>query len=284
MLCGILHTRPGSDGTMAAAGGGSRALGRALCVITGASRGFGLTVCRDLCARLAPGSALLLVSRSEEKLRQEAGKMRERWPELGLHWVAADLGTGDGVRRTVTAAEEMKREQEAAETLIIINNAGSLGDISKSFVDITDVGEVDRYLSFNVSSALCLTSSLLRTFPRRPGLQRVVVNVSSLAAIQPFKSWTLYCAGKAARAMMFRVLAQEEPDVRVLSYSPGPLDTEMQAQVRTQTADAELRQLFINLKNDGKLVDIEVSARRMLDVIQADAYKSGDHVDVYDKV
>lgn len=252
-----------------------------MCVISGASRGFGRAVCRELAARVAPGSALLLVARSGETLRREAEELRERCPGLGVHWLAADLSTEDGVRRTVTAAGEMENLQEA-DTLLIINNAGSLGDISKSFVDITAVGEVDRYLTFNVSSALCLTSSLLKAFPQRPGLQRVVVNVSSLAALQPFKSWTLYCAGKAARDMMFRVLAEEEADIRVLSYAPGPLDTEMQEEVRTRTADAEQRQLFIKMKNDGALVDSEVSARKMLDLIQTDGYTSGAHVDFYD--
>ncbi|XP_066428942.1 sepiapterin reductase [Eleutherodactylus coqui] len=257
-------------------------LGRALCVVTGASRGFGLTVCRELAARVAPGSWLLLVARSEERLRQEAGRLMERWPGLGISWVAADLSTKEGVRRTVMAADGLKSEREAADTVLIINNAGSLGDISKSFVDMTDVVAVDNYFSFNVSSALCLTSSLLTTFPRCPGLRRVVVNVSSLAAIKPFKSWTLYCTGKAARDMMFRVLAEEEADVRVLSYGPGPLDTDMQEELRTQMADAEMRQCFIDMKNEGKLVDIEASARKMLDIIQTNTYKSGDHVDFYE--
>lgn len=264
-----------------AAGDRSMGLGRAVCVVSGASRGFGLAVCRELAARVAPGSALLLVARSGETLRREAEELRERCPGLGVHWLAADLSTEEGVRRTVTAAGEMENQQEA-DTLLIINNAGSLGDISKSFVDITAVGEVDRYLTFNVSSSLCLTSSLLKAFPRSPGLQRVVVNVSSLAALRPFKSWTLYCAGKAARDMMFRVLAEEEADIRVLSYAPGPMDTEMQEEVRTRTADAEQRQLFIKMKNDGALVDSEVSARKMLDLIQTDGYTSGAHVDFYD--
>lgn len=100
-------------------------------------------------------------------------------------------------------------------------HAGSLGDVSRYCRDFTDVDEVDSYLSFNVSSALCLTTGVLRAVPRRVGLTRVIVNISSLCAIKPFASWVLYCTGKAAREMMFRVLAEEEPDLRVLSYAPG---------------------------------------------------------------
>lgn len=97
----------------------------------------------------------------------------------------------------------------------------ALGDVSRFAADFTCLAEVDSYLSFNVSSMLCLTASVLKAFPRRDGLRRSMVNVSSLCALQPFKSWSLYCMGKAAREMLFRVLAEEEPDVRVLNYAPG---------------------------------------------------------------
>lgn len=83
------------------------------------------------------------------------------------------------------------------------------------------MAEVDSYMSVNVSSCLCLTASFLQAFPQQSGLRRTVINISSLCALQPFPSWVLYCTGKAARDMMFRVLAGEEPDIRVLSYSPG---------------------------------------------------------------
>lgn len=73
----------------------------------------------------------------------------------------------------------------------------------------------------NLTSMLCLTSSILKAFQDCPGLSRTVVNISSICALKPFKGWALYCAGKAARAMMFQVLAAEEPSVRVLSYDPG---------------------------------------------------------------
>lgn len=47
------------------------------------------------------------------------------------------------------------------------------------------------------------------------------MNISSLCAREPFPSWALYCAAKAARDMLFRVLAVEEPGLRVLNYAPG---------------------------------------------------------------
>ena len=83
------------------------------------------------------------------------------------------------------------------------------------------MAEVTSYMAFNLSSAVCLTAGVLEAFPRREGLRRTVVNVSSRCALEPFQSWGLYCSGKAARDMMFKVLALESPDLRVVNYSPG---------------------------------------------------------------
>lgn len=95
-----------------------------------------------------------------------------------------------------------------------------MGELSQ-FTTFTNLDEVNSYLSLNVSSALALTAGMLQVFPCRPGLRWSVVNVSSVFALQALPSWVLYCTAKAARKMMFSVLAEEEPNVKVLSYSPG---------------------------------------------------------------
>nr|XP_009942172.1 PREDICTED: sepiapterin reductase [Opisthocomus hoazin] len=159
---------------------------------------------------------------------------------------------------------------------------GSLGDISKTFLDLTDPDEINSYFAFNVTSALCLTSGALRAFGKRPGSSRTVVNISSLCAVKPFKNWTLYCSGKASRDMMFQVLALEEPDVRVLNYAPGPLDTDMQLLARTRTGDPEMRQYFQSLQESGQLIDCSTSAQKLLNLLEEDTFPSGAHVDFYD--
>uniref|UniRef100_A0A8C0FRQ6 Sepiapterin reductase n=1 Tax=Bubo bubo TaxID=30461 RepID=A0A8C0FRQ6_BUBBB len=157
----------------------------------------------------------------------------------------------------------------------------SLGDISKSFLDLTDPDEINSYFAFNVTSALCLTATALQAFGARPGSSRMVVNISSLCAIKPFKNWALYCSGKASRDMMFQVLALEEPDVRVLNYAPGPLDTDMQLIARTKTGDPEMRQFFQSLQESGQLIDCTVSAQKLVNLLEEDTFPSGAHVDFY---
>ncbi|NXP41363.1 SPRE reductase, partial [Leiothrix lutea] len=262
------------------------------CVITGASRGFGRSLARLLAPQLGPGSALLLLARSADALAELAAELRSGTTgsdtggdpgssELRVQCVPADLGCQEGLRKAGAALRELLQDASFGR-LLLVNNAGSLGDVSKSFLDLTDLEEINAYFSFNISSALCLTSSALRAFGARPGCSRTVVNISSLCALEPFPSWALYCSGKAARDMLFRVLAKEEPGVRVLSYAPGPLDTDMQLLARSRTADPGLRQQMQSLQEKGQLIHCSVSAQKLLRLLQEDSFPSGAHVDFYD--
>ncbi|NWR63511.1 SPRE reductase, partial [Bucorvus abyssinicus] len=252
-----------------------------LCVVTGASRGFGRSLARLLAPRLDEGSVLLLLARSAAPLAELAAELRGTGPGLRVECVAADLGCDQGLRRATAALREVLPAAPAGR-LLLVNNAGSLGDISKSFLDLTDPDEINSYFAFNVTSALCLTSTALRAFGKQPGSSRTVVNISSLCAMKPFKNWALYCSGKASRDMMFQVLALEEPDVRVLNYAPGPLDTDMQVLARTKTRDPEMRQYFQSLQERGQLIDCTVSAQKLVDLLEEDTFSSGAHVDFYD--
>ncbi|NXY71863.1 SPRE reductase, partial [Glareola pratincola] len=255
--------------------------GTAVCVLTGASRGFGRSLARLLAPRLGEGSVLLLLARSAAPLAEMAAELRGGGTGLRVEYVAADLGCEQGLRRAAAALREVLPAAPPGR-LLLVNNAGSLGDISKSFLDLTDPDEINSYFAFNVTSALCLTSTALQAFGRRPGSSRTVVNISSLCAVKPFKNWALYCSGKASRDMMFRVLALEEPDVRVLNYAPGPLDTDMQLLARTKTGDPEMRQYFQSLQESGQLIDCTVSAQKLVNLLEEDTFSSGAHVDFYD--
>ncbi|XP_029941554.1 sepiapterin reductase a [Salarias fasciatus] len=254
-------------------------LGRALCIITGASRGFGRAVALDLSRLLLPGSVLVLAARSGADLRAVEAELAGR-AGLSVRSVEADVGQSEGLDGVMSACKEASSAD--IDHLILINNAASLGDVSRFTTGFTSLPEVDSYMSLNVSSPLCLTAGVLRAVPRRAGLRRTVVNVSSLCALRPFRSWVLYCTGKAARDMTFRVLAEEEPDVRVLSYSPGPLDTDMQREARSHTADPDIRKSFSDMFSEGQLLSCQASCAKLLKLLLEDAFTSGDHVDVYD--
>ncbi|XP_042339138.1 sepiapterin reductase-like, partial [Plectropomus leopardus] len=100
-------------------------LGRALCIITGASRGFGRTVAREMSRLVKPGSALVLTARSGDELRalqaeltgSEAGRAG-----LRVESVVADVGQMEGLQSVLQAAKEASPED--VDHLILVNNAG----------------------------------------------------------------------------------------------------------------------------------------------------------------
>ncbi|KAM6965026.1 sepiapterin reductase b [Aplochiton taeniatus] len=260
----------------------SRTLGRALCIITGASRGFGRALTHQLASLLQPGSTLIVVARSGDQLLELKEDLGESMEMEGLVvcCVAADLSEREGLEETVRAAKE--EAMEDIDHVLLINNAGSLGDVSRFVQSFTDPEEVNSYLSFNVSSALGLTAGILQAFPRRQGLRRSVVNISSLCALQAMPSWVLYCTAKAARDMMFRVLAVEEPDLRVLNYAPGPLDTEMQEEARQNTGNLRMRLTWDSMHTQGQLLTCQESGAKLMKLLLDDDFPSGAHIDFYE--
>jgi NAD(P)-dependent dehydrogenase (short-subunit alcohol dehydrogenase family) len=54
-----------------------------------------------------------------------------------------------------------------------------------------------------------------------------IVNVTSDAAVEGYEGWGGYGSSKAALEQLSRVLAAEQPDVRVYWFDPGDMRTQM---------------------------------------------------------
>ncbi|KAM9810598.1 sepiapterin reductase b [Neosynchiropus ocellatus] len=244
-----------------------RTLGRCLCIITGASKGFGRALAFEVSHHFQPGSVLLLVARSETLLEEVREEIRSGAGDLVVHCISADLSTREAVDRTVTLAKhESSRE---VDHVLLVNNAASVGRISK-VATLSDMDQLNSYFALNASSPLALTAGLLQAFPPRAGLRWTLVNCSSVFALQGLQSFGLYCTGKAAREMMFKVLSKEEADVKVLNYSPGPMDTDMQTEIRTATGFQH------------QLLPCQDSAAKLLKLLLDNDFSSGVLLDFFD--
>ncbi|KAJ4942093.1 hypothetical protein JOQ06_011962 [Pogonophryne albipinna] len=246
-----------------------RTLCRGICIITGASKGFGQALAYQVSWYLEPRSVLLLVARSGPLLQEMKEELQSATEEqqLVVHCVAVDLRTKEGVDETVRVARQEAVDE--IEHVLLINNAASLGDIAK-FETFTNPDEVNSYLSLNVSSPLALTAGILQLCPCRPGLRWSVVILSSMFALQALPSWVLYCTAKAARNMMFSVLAKEQQHVKVLSYSPGPMDTDMQKEIL----------LLTNVNHNP--MPCHESAAKLMKLLLDNNFSSGAHLDFFD--
>lgn len=98
-------------------------LGCAVCVLTGASRGFGRALAPLLARLLSPGSVLLLSARNDSALRQLEEELGAQQPGLRVVRAAADLGTEAGLRQLLCAVRELPKP-EGLQRLLVINNAG----------------------------------------------------------------------------------------------------------------------------------------------------------------
>uniref|UniRef100_A0A672J1F1 Sepiapterin reductase n=1 Tax=Salarias fasciatus TaxID=181472 RepID=A0A672J1F1_SALFA len=79
-------------------------LGRSLCIITGAWKGFGRALTHRVVYLLRPGSVLLLVARSAVLLQELQSFCEEQ--QLLIQCITADLSTKDGVNETVRGARQ----------------------------------------------------------------------------------------------------------------------------------------------------------------------------------
>ncbi|CAL4066400.1 unnamed protein product [Meganyctiphanes norvegica] len=254
-------------------------------VVTGASKGLGAEICVGFAKLMAPGSCIVGVARSSQGLKDTEQKVKQANPHVQFKSVVLDLGSADKEGMESALAPTLSTlENTALSKVLMVHNAGSLGDL-QYVKNLIDHEHTRKYYEFNISSVITLNAIFMDYVKSLPSsVQCQIINISSLCAITPFKSWGLYCAGKAARDMFFKVLATEEPTISVLSYSPGPLDGDMQAQVRATSADDEIRTSFTAMKEQGNLLPIHVSVAKMLQVIHANKFKSGDHVDYYDEI
>ncbi|GFT81185.1 sepiapterin reductase [Trichonephila clavipes] len=247
-----------------------------LLLVTGASRGLGATIAKEFSKKLCKGSYVILLARDKPKLevvKAEINKICVVYAEiLALDLILLDSASFEHL---FTKYENFNFQQ-----VVIVNNAGTLGDISKTALQTTSGPDIKDYFDLNLLSVIFLTTGFLNAFKRAK--RKIVINISSLAAIQPFRGWSLYCTGKAAREMYFRTLAEEEKEtVIVLNYAPGPLVTDMLPQI-LRDALPEIKQQFHEAQLQNQLLSTEYTVQRLIGILDRGRFKSGDHVDVFD--
>lgn len=89
---------------------------------------------------------------------------------------------------------------------VVVHNVGSVGDLSKFTIDMDDFDEWRKYYDLNVFSPAVLNSVFMKIFNDKVQAKKLVINITSLCGIEPFKSMGYYCTGKAGREMYFKVI------------------------------------------------------------------------------
>jgi short-subunit dehydrogenase len=187
-------------------------------LITGALSGIG----RELARLFAgDGADLVLIARSEGRLRELAGELAADYG-VTAQVVPADLsrpGSPDQIVETLA--------QRQTDVDVLVNNAG-FG--ARGPVAGIGVQRQLEMIEVNVAALTRLTALLLPgMLERRRG---GILNVASTAAFQPGPNSAVYYATKAYVLSFTKALAEEVrgSGVRVSCLAPGPTDTGFAAQ------------------------------------------------------
>lgn len=195
------------------------------CVISGGSRGIGLTSAVRL---RAEGAEVLLLGRDGEALAEAAEACG------GAEWLALDVTAPDAGERAVSACLERFGRLDA-----LVNNAGTSS--TRALEELTD-DEWQSQWDIHVMAPMRLMRAAIPVMAQA-GWGRVV-NVSSSSGKRPGQRNVAYSVTKAAELSLSRAYADAyaEAGVLVNSVTPGPVGTDLwlgDGGLADQTASAQ---------------------------------------------
>lgn len=189
-------------------------MNRRVGIVTGGSRGIGLAIAERLAAG---GAAVVIVGRDAAALRAAKDRLVSGGCECEA--VVADVGAAAGARAMVEAAVGRFGRVD-----VLVNSAGEapLAPIPDTTDDV-----FDRCLRSNVASVFLCTRAVWPLLQAGGG--GTIVNISSLASVDPFPGFAVYGGAKAWVNTFTKAAADEgKPHgIRVFAVAPGAVETRM---------------------------------------------------------
>ena len=180
-------------------------------LISGASRGLGLALARQLAA---DGWQLLIDARGANALEAARAELARQTKVVAI--------AGD-----VTSATHRAELAQAAQALggldALVNNASILGPSPQPLLLEYPLEVLEEVYRTNVIAPLGLIQAV-RPF-LKPGAR--ILNITSDAGVEGYEGWGGYGSSKAALEQLSHILAAENADWRVYWVDPGDMRTQM---------------------------------------------------------
>ncbi|CAH1398058.1 unnamed protein product [Nezara viridula] len=248
---------------------------KTFCLVTGGSQGIGREIAKQFAEKLLPGSTVLLSARSIEGLKGTSALINQVAPEINVELFPYDMSKP----KEEDFSNVLKKvSPNDFDVLLLVHNAASEGT-GCPIRECSDPEQWSTYMTINLHSMATLTSSFLKAFKQDDKI--VIVNITSLAAIQVIAGLGQYGVGKAAREMYLKVLSTESPSLRILSYSPGPVDTSMVERLIENVSNNETKSSFVKMRDEVKLLKPHETVKKLVDLISA-GLSPYSRVDYYD--
>jgi NAD(P)-dependent dehydrogenase (short-subunit alcohol dehydrogenase family) len=180
-------------------------------LITGASRGLGLALARQLAA---DGFALIIDARGADDLERARAELARA---TNVSAISGDVSDPKHRHKLIAAAQ--------GRLDLLVNSASILGPSPQPSLADYPLDVLEEVYRTNVIAPLGLIQLALPLLRQSQG---TVINITSDAALEPYEGWGGYGSSKAALEQVSRILAAEENQIRVYWVDPGDMNTQMQ--------------------------------------------------------
>lgn len=183
-------------------------------VVTGGAGGIGSAICKAL----AEAGAAVAVGYNNSGEKAQA--LLRALPGEGHMALSMPMTESAPLNAAIAAIDHRHARLD-----LLVNSAGITRFVPHGDLDALDDALISRILDVNVRGVIASVRAVLPLMRRSGG--GAIVNISSIAAVTAMGSNIAYCASKAAVDNLTKSLARAlAPDIRVVSVSPGLVDTE----------------------------------------------------------
>ncbi|GAB3060762.1 (S)-benzoin forming benzil reductase [Virgibacillus ainsalahensis] len=245
-------------------------------VITGISKGLGESVAKLF---LETGVNVVGISRNNN---DSLSKLAEE-NNMAYHHFSCDLGDTSALEETIQGITEIIFTEELT-TFYLVNNAGVVEPVDQAMHIKSE--NLLKHFQVNSIAPMVLMNSFLKK-ASESGVPLFGVNVTSGAAERPTYGWSAYCSSKASVNIYTQTVALEQEELntenKVVAFSPGIMDTEMQKQIRSSSKEEFVDvETFKNYKENNILKSTEAVGGVLVDILTDEGIINGKIYNVRD--
>jgi len=256
---------------------------KSVCLVTGASQFLGSHIATALAQTIAPGSTLILSSRSTDRLQKVRDDIQQKVgkDKINIRLVQWDLRNPNADQYESDLKNALTGTKISDfEVALVVHNAAQIGDLTRKVTDMRNVQELHDQLNINLVSMLVLNSVWLGLV--KDVKKKLVVNMTAGSATTARPSLGLTSMVKSSRQLTLGVLAKETLDVQVLHYDPGAVDTDALRAIRDLSHDKQIREWIADYYAKDEVLSADHVVQGLIKTLDEGKYESGGYVNAYD--
>lgn len=180
-------------------------------LITGASRGLGLALARQLAQQ---HWKLIIDARGAEALEATRAELAQWTTVMAIPGDVADETHRRALAEAVSASDHLD---------LLVNNASILGPSPQPYLYEYPLSVLEKVYQTNVIAPLGLVQAVRQFL--QPGA--CIINITSDAGVEAYPGWGGYGSSKAALEQLSHILAAENETLRIYWVDPGDMRTQM---------------------------------------------------------